>query len=167
MKGSLRSPEGIRSIAKKHSRLVRPFIRFFLGRCGECPSRILCLEDSLGGDGELLVALLSFDCEHGERPGRVAREISVFATSNCMECPALPACEQYLGNHVLKVKAADREAWPPSKRFIGELVDRCGDCPELASCVDGALRGVGGVPRIMFRHLRVRLECRLGLREHR
>jgi hypothetical protein len=152
-------------IARSFPRWARPFLRWFLGRCGECPNRILCLEDALGGRGKLPEAIASFDCRHGREPGAVPKQLAKFARERCFRCSSRPACAQYLGNHVLGLGARDRSGWPEAKARIDDLAEICIPCSGFPGCIQGALDGAGGVPLILIRHLAIRVRCRLGLIE--
>jgi hypothetical protein len=168
------NPERPRRIARGAPWYLRPFVRFILGRCAECPERLNCLVRLLGGRDTVKSVLPRYDdCRNfrnqedeiiGIFPtltGVVSNYITMFLKENCRGCRSLPACSKFA---LIRVEDIDVRAPPPTldtklNLFEG-AVRRCIECPDLPACIEYKLRTNNlSATRLLSNTIKVRISC--------
>jgi hypothetical protein len=168
------NPERPKRIASKAPWYLRPFVRFILGRCAECPERLNCLVRLLGGRDTIKSVLPRYDdCRNfrnkkdeiiGISPtltGVVSKYIAKFLKENCRDCRSLNACSKFALIHVEDI---DVRAPPPTLDIKSDLfegaVRRCIECPDLTACIELKLRTNNlSATRLLLNTIKVRISC--------
>ena len=127
------------------SKTTKSFIKFLLGKCGNCPFRIVCWSQLFDDIGEVINAYKKvFECD-GTYTGNAKASFDgkqvVRFIKNCAPC-------QYIMPCMCKILDSDEftgmvEATSDDVRLHAVAIKRCANCKDNERCWSGILKDLG------------------------